>query len=148
MSALSKIREWLENFPQIGWVNELKVDYYSTTPDETSSIAPSGLQEISRTEDILGNVIVENQYNFNLEFVLTKSPGDDVGATENADWLLQFQEWVQEQSIRRAVPVFGDEPARETVKAQNGANEYADLDGNGVYTVLLSVNFFKKYEVN
>ena len=145
MSALSKIREWLENFPQIGWVNELKVDYYSTTPDETSSIAPSGLQEISRTEDILGNVTVEN---FNLEFVLTKSPGDDVGATENADWLLQFQEWVQEQSIRRAVPVFGDEPARETVKAQNGANEYADLDGNGVYTVLLSVNFFKKYEVN
>lgn len=148
MSALNKIRNWIKTFPKYGKVQDLKVDYYSTTPDETSSIAPSGLQEISRTEDILGNVIVENQYNFNLEFVLTKSPGDDVGATENADWLLQFQEWVQEQSIRRAVPVFGDEPARETVKAQNGANEYADLDGNGVYTVLLSVNFFKKYEVN
>lgn len=148
MSALQKIREWLATFPQIDRVTELKVDYYSTTPDETSSIAPSGLQEISRTEDILGNVTVENQYNFNLEFVLTKSPGDDIGATENADWLLAFQEWVQQQSILRAVPVFGDEPARETVKAQNGANEYADLDGTGVYTVLLSVNFYKKYEVN
>ena len=60
---------------------------------------------------------------------------------------LAFQEWVQEQSIRRLVPTFGDEPKRETVKAQNGANTYADIEGTGIYTVLLSVNFIKKYEV-
>ena len=148
MSALNTIREWLRTFPGMSKVKHINVDYYSFSPDENSSIAPSGLQEISRTEDILGNVTVENQYNFRLELVLTKAPGDDVGATANADWLLQFQEWVQEQSIRRKVPVFGDDPARETVKAQNGENEYADPEGTGVYTVLLSVNFIKKYEVS
>lgn len=147
MTDLAKIREWLQTFPQFNRLQGLKVDYYSTQLDN-SSIAPSGLQEISRTEDILGNVEVKNQYNFSLEFVLTKSPGDDVGAKENADWLLQFQRWVQEQSICKLVPTFGDEPATETIKAQNGANTYADIEGNAVYTVLLSITFTKKYEVS
>ena len=147
MTDLAKVREWLQTFPQFNRLQGLKVDYYSTQLDN-SSIAPSGLQEISRTEDILGNVEVKNQYNFSLEFVLTKSPGDDVGAKENADWLLQFQRWVQEQSIRKLVPTFGDEPATETIKAQNGANTYADIEGNAVYTVLLSITFTKKYEVS
>lgn len=147
MTDLAKIREWLQTFPQFNRLQGLKVDYYSTQLDN-SSIAPSGLQEISRAEDILGNVEVKNQYNFSLEFVLTKSPGDDVGAKENADWLLQFQRWVQEQSVRKLVPTFGDEPATETIKAQNGANTYADIEGNAVYTVLLSITFTKKYEVS
>lgn len=147
MTDLARIREWLNTFPKINRLQGLKVDYYSTQLDN-SSIAPSGLQEISRKTDILGNVEVKNQYNFSLEFVLTKSPGDDVGAEENADWLLEFQRWVQEQSVRKLVPTFGDEPSTETIKAQNGANTYADIEGNGVYTVLLSINFTKKYEVS
>ena len=147
MTDLAKVREWLQTFPQFNRLQGLKVDYYSTQLDN-SSIAPSGLQEISRTEDILGNITVKNQCNFSLEFVLTKSPGDDVGAAENADWLLEFQKWVQEQSIRKLVPTFGDEPATETIKAQNGANTYADIEGNGFYTVLLSINFTKYYEVS
>lgn len=145
MSALSKVREWLKTFPGIDKVQELNVDYYSTQLDN-SSIAPSGLVEISRSEDILGNVTVENQYNFKLFFVFPKAPGDDEGSTENADWLLDFQEWVQEQSIKRLVPAFGDDPKNETVKAQNGTNEYADIEGTGIYTVLLSINFIKIYK--
>lgn len=147
MTDLARVREWLLTFPLINRLKGLKVDYYSTQLDN-SSIAPSGLQEISRKTDILGNVEVKNQYNFSLEFVLTKSPGDDVGAEENADWLLEFQRWVQEQSIRKLVPTFGDEPTAETIKAQNGSNTYADIEGNAVYTVLLSINFTKKYEVS
>ena len=144
MSALNRIRDWLLTFPMIDKIRELNVDYYSAQPDG-SSIAPSGLVEISRQEDILGNVTVENQYNFKLYFVFPKAPGDDVGATENADWLLGFQRWVQEQSIQRLVPTFGDEPQTETVKAQNGTNEYADIEGTGIYTVLLAINFKKHY---
>lgn len=146
MNALEKIRCWLDQYPQIKRLQGLKVDYYSEQPDN-SSIAPSGLVEVSRKEDILGNVVVNNQYNFALYFVLPKAPGDDAGATENADWLLEFQEWVQEQSICHLTPKFGDDPQSERIKAQNGANEYADKDGTGIYTVHLSVEFTKKYEV-
>lgn len=147
MTALEKIRTWLWTYPQIGRLMGLRVDYYSEKPDN-SSIAPSGLVEISRDEDILGNITVKNQYNFALYFVLLKPLEDDAVATENADWLMDFQEWVQEQSICRKVPVFGDDPSKETVTAQNGINEFAGLDGTGGYTVQLSVQFIKKYEVN
>lgn len=146
MSAIEKIRKWVKTYPGMGKVMDLFVDYYSMQLDG-SSIAPSGLTEISRREDVLGNLTVENQYNFKLSFVFPKAPGDDDGATENADWLLDFQQWVQEQSIRQLVPVFGDDPRKETAKAQNGTNEYATIEGSGLYTVLLSVNFFKIYEV-
>lgn len=146
MTVLEKVREWLNTYPGIMPMKGLKVDYYSPNPDN-GSIDPSGLVEVSRTEDILGNVTVENQYNFALYFVLLKAPGDDEGATENADLLMDFQNWVQEQSVRRLVPVFGDEPRRETIKAQNGAVYAADEEGTAVYTVQLSINFIKHYEV-
>lgn len=147
MSDLQKIRDWIQSYPKISAATDLYVDYYADQP-ENSSIAPSGLQEISRKEDILGNIIVENQYNFALYFVFPKSPGEDTGATENAEWLLDFQSWVQKQSIRRLIPTFGDEPKTETIKAQNGEIVYAGPEGIGMYTVLLSINFTKKYEVN
>lgn len=147
MSDLEKIRQWLLTYPGIGRLQGLKVDYYSAQPDN-GSIDPSGLIEISRKEDILGNTTVENQYNFALYFVLAKAPEDDEGAVENADWIMDFQRWVQEQSIRRLAPTFGDEPKSETIKAQNGKVEAADEEGTGIYMVQLSINFTKIYEVN
>ena len=148
MSTLDKIRNWLLTYPQIGQIQGLNVDYYSEKPDN-SSITPSGLVENSRKEDVLGNITVHNQYNFVLYFVMAKAMDDDAGATENADWLIAFQEWVQEQSVLRKVPIFGDDPNTETIKAQNGTNDGISQDGTtGLYTVLLSIDFIKKYEVN
>ena len=146
MTDLEKIRQWLATYPGTIPVQGMKVDYFSPNPDN-GSIDPSGLVEVSRTEDILGNVTVENQYNFALYFVLLKSPGDDAGATDNAALLMDFQRWVQEQSIRKMVPVFGDKPEKETVKAQNGALYAADEEGTAIYMVQLSINFIKYYEV-
>lgn len=147
MSDLEKVRKWLHQYPEINRIGAFRVDYYTEQPDN-GSIDPSGLVELSRRSDILGNVTVENQYNFGLYFVLAKSPEDDVGAKENADWLLDFQQWIQEQSIRRKVPVFGDVPESETISAQNGKVEAADEEGTGIYSVQLSVTFTKIYEVN
>ena len=147
MNDLEKIREWISTYPGTSKLRDLKVDYYSQDPNN-GSIDPSGLVEISRTEDILGNTTVENQYNFALYYVFVKDPGDDTGAAENADWIMEFQRWVQEQSIRHLVPTFGDEPRKETIKAQNGALYAADEEGTAIYTVQLSINFTKYYEVN
>ncbi len=146
MTALEKIFQWLKSYPEIQRIEAFSVDYHADAP-ENSSLAPSGLVEISRTEDVLGNVTVQNQYNFDLHFVLFKAPADDAGAEENANLVMGFQNWVQEQSIRKLVPTFGDEPNRETVRAQNGQLTYADRDGTGIYTVQLSINFTKHYEV-
>lgn len=147
MTDIEKVRNWLLTYPQIGRIKGLGVDYYSAQPNN-GSIDPSGLVEISRKEDILGNITVENQYNFVLYFVLAKSPEDDEGATDNADWLLSLQKWIQEQSIRRLAPTFGDVPDAETISAQNGKVDAADEEGTGVYSVQLSINFTKIYKEN
>lgn len=147
MSDLEKIRQWVSTYPGSDRMRDLKVDYFSQNPDN-GSIDPSGLIEVSRSEDILGNITVENQYNFALYFVFLKDPGDDQGATDNAAWLMDFQRWVQEQSIRKQIPVFGDDPARETARAQNGALYAADEEGTAIYSVQLSLNFIKIYEVS
>lgn len=144
MSALEKVRNWLLTYPKIARIQGLGVDYYAATPNN-GSIDPSGLVEISRKEDILGNTTVENQYNFVLYFVLAKPPEDNEGATDNADWLLDLQQWIQEQSIRRQAPTFGDVPSAETISAQNGKVDAADEEGTGVYSVQLSINFTKIY---
>ena len=76
-----------------------------------------------------------------------KAPGDDAGAVINADWVMDFQEWVQAQSIIGAAPLFGDDPTREKVMAQNGVLYEATEEGTATYMVQLSVQFIKKFEV-
>ncbi len=147
MSVLESIRKWLDTFPGNDCFQSLKVDYISTEPGN-SSIAPSGLMEISRKPDILGNIIVENQYNFALFYVFEKATDDDKGATQNAEWLIDFQNWIQEQNILGLTPVFGDESELEEIKAQNGTIYDSDDEGTAMYLVQLSVTYIKKYEVN
>lgn len=147
MSDLEKVRQWLTIYPGIASMKELNVDYCPPNANN-GSIAPSGLVEISRSRDILGNVTVEDRYDFAVHFVLLKADGDDEGATENADLVMDFQNWVQDQSIRGLAPTFGDEPLKETVKAQNGSIIGYNSKGVALYMVQLSVNFIKHYEVS
>lgn len=146
MSDLDKIKAWISTFPGYDILNHFGVDYTDKIPSN-GGIFPSGLAVISRTEDILGNVTVQNQYNFGLYYVFAKDPGDDVSALINADWLMDFQMWVQEQSVRRLAPTFGDEPRSEKIQAQNGVLYAADEEGTATYMVQLSATFKKIYEV-
>ena len=146
MTVLEQIRRWLETFPGSDRLDDMQVDYYENDP-RNGSIAPAGLLEISRSEDILGNITVENQYNFALYYTFPKATDDDAGSTENAEWLISLQEWVQEQCLLRKAPTFGDAPGKERIQAQNGSI-YETEEGVAVYMVQLSVNFKKIYEVN
>ena len=145
MSAIDKIRDWLAAFPDYHKLSGFNVDYTNKIPNN-GGIFPSGLVEISRSADIMGNVTVENQYNFGLYYVFTKAPGDDAGAAVNADWVMDFQNWVQEQSIRRLAPTFGDDPDTERIQAQNGVLYAADEEGTATYMVQLSVNYTRFYK--
>lgn len=147
MTPVHKIQTWLNTFPGIDRIKDMRIDYYSPDPDN-GSIDPSGVQLVSIKEDILGNKTVEQQYNFALYYVLAKEPGGDDSAKTNAEWLLQFQNWVNKQSLLGLAPTFGADPKSEQIKAQNGSLTQASMDGIGIYMVQLSVNFIEKYEVN
>ena len=146
MTALEKMREWIATFPDFDILSEgFYVDYTDKTPSN-GGIFPSGLVEIERRKDIVGNVVVTNQYNFGLYCVFEKAAGDDVGASYNADWVMSFQEWVQEQSITGQAPPFGGEPHTERITAQNGMLYETDNEGTAMYLVQVSVQFKKKFE--
>ena len=144
---LERLRTWLATYPGYDILDNMLVDYINEIPG-AASLMPAGLTEISRTEDILGNVMVRNQYNFGLYLALEKSPGDDIASAYNAGWVLDFQRWVQAQSVTRAAPTFGNiDVRRETIKAQNGALLDTDKEGVAVYVVQLSAEFSTFYEV-
>ena len=147
MTALEKVRAWLKTYPGYAQLKDLTVDATAPQPSN-GSVAPSGTVEIAREKDILGNVTVTNQLNFMLYFVFSKDPDDDALAEQNAQWIMDFQDWVQTQSITGKAPAFGDAPKRESVKAQNGTLYGADAEGCAVYSVQLSAQYIKFYEVN
>lgn len=145
MTDLDRLRVWLRGCPNADAFGNWKIDYTDQLPG-TFGVFPAGLVENRRQEDIIGNVTVENQYNFSIYLVFAKAPGDDEGAQINADWIMEFQRWVQEQSIRHLAPTFGDAPERETISAQNGALYSAEDSGFAMYMVQLSAVFQKYYK--
>lgn len=146
MTALEKIRAFILRYPGADALREFQIDFTDQIP-ANGGLFPAGLVEVERRKDITGRVTVTNQYNFALYCVLEKAAGDDAGAAANAQWLMDFQEWVQEQSVRGLAPTFGDRPREERITAQNGVLYETDGEGTATYMVQLSVQFKKNYEV-
>lgn len=143
MSAISKIREWVKTYDQYSDLSDLRVDYAEDTENGADM---SGLKEVTRKMGILGDVTVTNQYAFALYLVFAPSDGEEAGTQNYADWVVAFQEWVQEQSIMGQAPVFGDLPRDEKIVVENGTLYNTDGEGTVTYKVKMSVEFKKYYE--
>ena len=140
MTDLDKLRQWLMTYP--GWDGELQVDFVDPEPGN-AGLFPEGLEETEHKEDILGNLQIFCRY----RFVLYRQMAGQQDGTHNAQWLLAFQNWVQQQSAEGLAPQFGDVPERERLQARSGALKKADQVGTGTYTVTLIAEFMKVYEV-
>ena len=139
MEDIEKLRQWLVTFPRWG-EQPLHVDHTDAAP-ENSGLFPAGLEELSHTRDVLGNGKVRCRYRFVLHRLVTV--GDDVA--DNAQWLLDFQNWVRQQSALGLAPTFGDEPAGERILAQKGRRIEGAQPGTGVYEVTLTAEFVRHY---
>ena len=143
-SRLELMRQFIAGYPYFNVLGSLSIDYTDQVPD-MGGIFPQGLVEVSRTTDLLGNVTTTNQLNFALYTVFEKAPGEDEGATLNAEWQMGFQEWVQERSVMGFAPTFGDVPAQEVITAQDGQIYSADAEGVAIYAIQISVTYIKKF---
>lgn len=143
ITDLQRMKDFIASYPGFDILGTFNVDYTDQVPS-TGAIFPSGLTEIARREDILGNVTLTNQYNFGLYCVFAKD--GDMGAQVNADWVMDFQNWAQEQSARGLAPKFGNTGDKETLKAQNGIMYDQADEGTATYMVQLSVQFKRKFE--
>jgi len=140
MTALDTMREFVQSYPDYDILSRLDIDYTDKVPN-SGGLFPSGMVEVSRRSDLLGNVTVTNQLNFALYTTLEKWEG----SLDNAEWQLGFQQWVQAQSALGLAPTFGDEPRTETITAQNGQLYSADEEGTALYVVQINVTFTKYY---
>ena len=139
MTDLENIRAWLDTYPGMAQLQSLRIDYYNPRGD--NSITPAGLAEVSRREDLCGNITVENRYSFGLYYTLAQ----ETDALTNAQWILDFQKWVQQQDLEHLAPTFGDSPLSERISAGNGALYATDSSGTVTYLLLLTVDFKKLY---
>lgn len=142
MTDLEKLRAWIATYPGYDILGEFRCDFTDQAVPGNAGLFPSGLVEIQRMRDILGNVEVTNQYNFGLYCVFPKPTEDDVAASFNASWVMDFQRWVQKQSVLGQAPTFGDSPRDERIIAQNGVLLDADQDGTvGIYMVQITATY-------
>ena len=135
---LDTMRKWLETFPK--WEGTLQFDYADAVPG-SAGLYPRGITELSRREDVLGNVTVRYSCSFILRRIAAQRQ-------ENAQWLLELQEWVAQQDRLGLAPKFGDEPKTERLRAFDGRLDRHSQVGSSLYTVHLSAVFTKIYEVN
>lgn len=140
---LELVRRWISGWAGMERVLSFSVDHYSAVP-ENGTIGPAGVSEICRKMDILGNVAVEQEVRFVLNFVLLQNGDDDVLAMDNAQWLLNLQAWIQEQGLWGLVPVFGN---FQTVRAEDGRLQEVSPEGTAVYSMELTFHFTRVYEV-
>lgn len=148
MTDLEKMRRWIRTFvgsEGSGVPDNFQVDFTNEIA-QNAGLFPTGTMEVSRARTIGGSVTVTNQYNFGLYTVLNKPDDHDEISTRNAQWIMEFQQWVQDQSITRQAPTFGNiQEWAETIKAQNGAF-FGDKDKDiGMYMVTITAQFKKCY---
>lgn len=138
VADLEKLKVWLSTYPH--WEGTLQVDYTEGRAPN-AGLLPKGLEETSRQEDVLGNLQIGCRYQFDLFWKIAEQ-GDDA---QNAARLLDFQQWVREQSIVGLAPRFGDVPARERIRAEKGGLTVGTQITT--YTATLVADFMKIYEV-
>lgn len=132
MGVLERITGWLQTFPL--WEGELAIDSLKPVPGSVG-IFPRGVEELSRREDVLGNVRASNR----LELMLYRvSDGDGKQA---AAWLLALQEWVNGQSAAGLAPQLGDVPGEEKLFARQGRLSAPAQTGTGRYAVKITAEY-------
>ena len=139
MTDLEKLRQWVLSYPE--WEGALYLDHTDAAPGN-GGLYPLGLEELSRREDVLGNRQVRCRYRFCL-YRVTAGQGDKTG---QAQWLLDLQQWIQQQCVTGNAPRFGDVPEQERIRAEKGKLRQVCQTGTGVYEVILTVDLVKYFE--
>ena len=129
-------RDWLSTCPHI--TAPVSLEYLEAVPGATALFS-AGNREVSRCNDVAGNVWVTCRSSFSL---LRRVPRLADGAGY-AQWLLDLQAWIQHKCIRGETPQVG--ALVVCVQAQNGHLQRDTADSMGVYKVALDVEYVKMY---
>ena len=112
----------------------------------TAGLWCKGVTVLEQRENLLGTVRQRCRAEFTLRLCLPLPPGDSATAAENAAHLLALQTWVAAECAAGRAPVFGNaDPARETLRAEQGKLERADAGGTAVYSLRIRAEYTQLY---
>ena len=144
-SVLPALRDFLAGAPALSDLT-LRVEDAGPAPG-TGGLWPRGVTVLTRKENLLGGVSLRCRAEFLLRLCLPLPPGDDARAVRNAGRLLALQSWVAAKSAAHALPAFGNGlPEGETLRAQDGRLETADVGGTARYTIRLLAEYTEVYK--
>ena len=129
LKTMEKLQSWLSTYPD-----------WQGCPAKVY-LLPKSMEEISRKTNVLGITQMGCRYYVTLYWELPTL----ADAGEDGERLLKFIGWVQRESATGRVPVLGDVPSVERLRAEKGG-----LTPGGqtvTYTVTLVADFMKIYEV-
>ncbi len=136
---LEKMKSFVLSYP--GWeAGKLLFIDHTNGLSGSGGLFPEGVTEVAFREDILGNREGDMRFTVALYRCGAEEEGD-------AKWLLDFQNWVARQWALGKAPSFGDVPQKERLYAEKGRLSKRRDAGN-LYSVLLTAEFTKIYEVN
>lgn len=140
MTPLIKIKAWLETCPCFPEGFTLQLDCLDAVPGSKGLYA-QGVEEISRREDVLGNVTVVNRMTF--LFYLVSCRGMEA---QDREALWQFRNWVQQQSLSGLAPRFGNVPREERIAVEKENLNSVSQNGTKKYAVTVTAQFTEKLE--
>lgn len=143
MDVLKRLQAWLTTFPKWEEGKLMYLDFTDGVPGN-QGLFPQGQEVLQRKEDVLGNISLSCRYHFALYRVAAGQEDQQ----ENARWLMEFQDWVQQQDAMGLAPKFGDVPEKSHIRAEKGRLSGRKQAGSAMYVVMLTADFTKLYEVN
>lgn len=136
---LYRLTDWLLTAPALPAGTVVGIDDAGPAPGQ-AGLFPQGVTVLSRRENVCGGCALRCRAEFLVRLVLPHGR-----RAHNAAILTELQAWVARQSAAHLAPVFGDEPARETLAAQAGRLESAAPDGTAVHTLRLVAEYTELY---
>lgn len=133
---VNHLRNWLSNCPYI--TAPVTLEYLEAAPGAVALFS-EGTKELSRRQDVVGNVWVTYRSSFSL---FRRVPRSTDGLSY-AQWLQDLQEWLRQKSIDREISM--SYITRVQADAPNGHLQEDTADGMAVYKVSLDVEFVKTY---
>lgn len=128
-------------------IQNIDTQKFSTDEPPGTSVEYNGSVVVSRMTFVVGSFEQERQ--MNLTLWLARQSNDNVYRTETADFLSNFEEWVDYCQSRGTTPKFGDEPDSEIMWAENGMyfSEWDEEKKASLYMVQLHIQYKKYYEM-
>ena len=133
------LAKWIGTFP--GWHGQRVTVNSLCQKTGSVGIFSKGTQVLEEKTDIMGNRKEHCRHSFILRFRAPAFSGDGYDVAVN------FQRWVQQHNALGLAPRFGDIPTHSYIQTSGGKAEGTDGTDAVTYTVELTADYIKIYEV-